>query len=43
MLQLGIIFGFFVIVFMHVESLVPILVVVIVLKTLIDLITESRH
>jgi hypothetical protein len=41
-LHLGIIFGFFVIAFMDVKSLVPVLVVVIVIKTLIDLAVESR-
>ncbi len=41
-MHLGIIFGFFVIAFMDVKSLVPILVVVVSIKTLIDLAVESR-
>ncbi|GAA0708802.1 hypothetical protein GCM10009105_08690 [Dokdonella soli] len=40
-LHIGIIAGFFVIAFLHVQSLTPILVAVVVIKTLVDLAAES--
>ena len=42
-LHFGIILGAFIIAFADVQSLVPIFIVVIAIKTLIDLVAESRH